>query len=238
MSEQSSVVVMFRALVMLVCLIAIPLAALFGSSLPAVVKAVQEGRWPGLAELRGSSGSRQNAGALSEAPRFIPNAATAPGSATPPAVFIQPPDADWPAKPLPAVPGVRGQDAQRSADARTSADTRVSAVVPARYDAPLEPAGETPRSSSGPKAGDSPSPGMAAPGDPLTLIQDRLRQLGATYYLLESWGDQERQYRFYCRMAIGGNPQHTQSFWSIEADPFKAMRQVLEQVEAWRSGRP
>jgi hypothetical protein len=74
--------------------------------------------------------------------------------------------------------------------------------------------------------------------DPYTVIQDRLRQLGATYYLLESWGDQDRQYRFFCRMAIGGNAQCTRSFWSIDTDPFQAMRQVLQQVEAWRSGRP
>ena len=51
MAEQSSAVAMFRALVMMVCLIAIPLAALFGSSLPDAIKALKEGRWPTLASL-------------------------------------------------------------------------------------------------------------------------------------------------------------------------------------------
>jgi hypothetical protein len=62
--------------------------------------------------------------------------------------------------------------------------------------------------------------------------------LGATYYLLESWGDQERQYRFYCEMAIGGNTRYKRSFWSIDTDPVRAMAQVLEQVQAWQVGRP
>ena len=39
---------MFRALVMMVFLIAIPLVALFGTSLPDAIKAVKEGRWPTL----------------------------------------------------------------------------------------------------------------------------------------------------------------------------------------------
>ena len=46
--KQSSIVVMLRALVMMACLIAIPLVALFGTSLPDVIKAVKEGRWPTL----------------------------------------------------------------------------------------------------------------------------------------------------------------------------------------------
>ena len=63
---------MFRALVMLACLIAIPLAALFGSSLPAVAKAIRQGRLPTIAELRGNAESQP--GNLADAPRFIPAA--------------------------------------------------------------------------------------------------------------------------------------------------------------------
>jgi hypothetical protein len=54
---------------------------------------------------------------------------------------------------------------------------------------------------------------------------------------LESWGDQKREFRFYCRMAIGGNSQYTRSFWAIDNDPLRAMGQVLQQVETWRQGR-
>jgi hypothetical protein len=67
-------------------------------------------------------------------------------------------------------------------------------------------------------------------------IQDRLRQLGATYYLLESCGDQSADYRFYCRMSIGGNPQVTRSFQSTDSEPLKAMSKVLQQIEDWQKG--
>ena len=37
------------------------------------------------------------------------------------------------------------------------------------------------------------------------VIQQRLQQLGATYYVLESWGNEQQLYRFYCKMAVGGS---------------------------------
>jgi hypothetical protein len=74
------------------------------------------------------------------------------------------------------------------------------------------------------------------PGDQFKYIQDRLRKLGATYYLLETCGDQKREFRFYCRMSIGGNPRVTKPFWCFDGDPLKAMAQVLRQVEDWQSG--
>jgi len=72
--------------------------------------------------------------------------------------------------------------------------------------------------------------------DRFTRLGSRLQQLGATYYLLEHWGN--GQYRFYCRMAIAGNPRLTQNFEQIDADPLKAMARVVEQVEAWRTTVP
>ena len=100
--------------------------------------------------------------------------------------------------------------------------------------------------------GQTVAPGMAppttAPGalspasepaarDRFSVIQDRLRQLGATYYLLESWGSQRQLYRFYCKMAIGGNPNYTRYFEATDSEPLRAMAQVLGQVESWRKGR-
>ncbi len=67
--QQSPTVVLFRALVMLVCLVAIPLAALCGSSLPVLLKAAQEGRLPTLAELKLPLTPHT---AASDAPRFVP----------------------------------------------------------------------------------------------------------------------------------------------------------------------
>ena len=71
--------------------------------------------------------------------------------------------------------------------------------------------------------------------DPFRYIQDRLRQLGATYYLLESWGNQQQMYRFYCKMAVGGSAAYTRCFEATNANPLQAMRQVLRQVETQRT---
>ena len=67
--------------------------------------------------------------------------------------------------------------------------------------------------------------------DPYVSIQERLRRLGATYYLLESWGNDRQMYRFYCKMAIGGSAAYTRCFEATDANPLQAMRQVLRQIE-------
>ena len=72
--------------------------------------------------------------------------------------------------------------------------------------------------------------------DPFRYIQDRLRQLGATYYLLESWGNQQQMYRFYCKMAVGGSATYTRCFEATNSNPLQAMRQVLQQVETQHTG--
>jgi hypothetical protein len=66
-------------------------------------------------------------------------------------------------------------------------------------------------------------------------IQDRLQELGATYYLLESWGNEQQLYRFYCKVAVAGSADYTHCFEAIHADPLQAMTQVLRQVETWRT---
>jgi hypothetical protein len=65
-------------------------------------------------------------------------------------------------------------------------------------------------------------------------IRERLQQLGATYYVLESWGNGQELYRFYCRMAVDGNADYTHCFEATNADPRQAMQEVLRQVESWR----
>ena len=75
-----------------------------------------------------------------------------------------------------------------------------------------------------------------SPADQFKYVQERLRQLGATYYLLETCGDQKAEFRFFCKMSVGGNPRVNIPFWCIDADPLKAMTQVLKQVEAWQGG--
>jgi hypothetical protein len=68
-------------------------------------------------------------------------------------------------------------------------------------------------------------------------MEERLRDLGATYYLLELWGSDQRMYRFYCKMAIDGNPHFTRYFEDTHTSPVQAMQSVLAQVEAWRARR-
>ena len=237
--QQSNTVVMFRALVMLVCLVAIPFAAFCGSSLPTILKAVQEHRWPTLAEFRGlvNPSSRTTSGV----PQFVPTR-TMTGDPRPfPGGTVQP----IPVNPSPSP--ARWPEAM--------APQAGPAIVPVGFNTPADPTRSLDRNPATPLglAGGIADPtaehkaGLAGPigGEPsatpagseaFSFVQDRLRQLGATYYLLEAWGDQKREYRFYCRMAIGGNAQFTRAFWAIDGDPLRAMGQVLQQVESWKVG--
>ncbi|MHC4176301.1 MAG: hypothetical protein ACYSWU_02275 [Planctomycetota bacterium] len=226
---QSSTAVVFRALVMLACLVAIPLAAVVGKSLPDMVKGLLDGQWPG--------SSAPAYGSLGDAPRFEPEAP--PGA--PPAVAAGQTGHGWRQPPLPSAPSRTGE-----AD-----DPLARQVVAAGHEVPVGPAAlpEAFR-AAGPATGASdaaahsvghgtcPTEGKARPAvDQFTLIRGRLRQLGATYYLLEAWGSQEQLYRFYCKVAVGGNPDYTHNFEATDADPLQAMARVLRQVEAWRAER-
>jgi hypothetical protein len=63
----------------------------------------------------------------------------------------------------------------------------------------------------------------------------RLRELGATHYMLETWGQNNSRYRFVCKMSVGGNAEVTRYFQAIDDNPWQAMQTVLEQVEDWRT---
>ena len=88
---------------------------------------------------------------------------------------------------------------------------------------------------SSPPTANAPSSGDAAMIDPFTWMQRRLRELGAIYYRLENGGPKGEIFRFQCQMAVPGSPSGVQPFEAIDADPLKAMQQVLQQVEAWHS---
>lgn len=70
-----------------------------------------------------------------------------------------------------------------------------------------------------------------------TRIQQRLRGLGATHYVLETWGATGEAYRFQCRMAAGHDAHYSRHFEATDVEPLRAMRTVLEEVESWKSGR-
>ncbi len=68
----------------------------------------------------------------------------------------------------------------------------------------------------------------------MAVIQQQLKNAGATYYLLETWGLQQQAYRFYCRVAVNGNPDYVHCFEATTAEPLAAMREVLQRVQHWR----
>jgi hypothetical protein len=212
---RQSTAVICRAVVMLSCLIAIPLAALFGTSLPDVVKMLREGHFGG-----DSTSSREVYG---EAPRFVGSRTDVPPTASVPGPADQP---QW---------GMHPASAPRSDTPRNAAAGRQpSGTIPASYDA--LPKRLAPPAAAGAAVAGEPNPSNL--GDERFLwIQQRLRRLGATYYLLEAWGGGDQLYRFHCRMALAGSPGATRHFEATDRDPFEAMSKVLREVEAWRAGR-
>ncbi len=216
---RSSAAVAGRALIMLACVVAIPTLALWGTSWSEVVKRLQDFHWPGSVDLATPSTSASP----DEAPRGAPTNVVA--ATTKPSV----------PEPL-ALTGTRSPYGPWSTPAGSPGQpvaATQSVVVPVEYQAPAEtPEILAPFGGAGGQAGT----GVPAAADQFHAIQDRLRQLGATYYLLESWGNQQQMYRFYCKMAVGGSVQYSRCFEAAHADPLQAMGQVLRQVEAWREG--
>ena len=74
--------------------------------------------------------------------------------------------------------------------------------------------------------------------DQFLYIQQRLRDLGANYYLLENWGNEGNCYRFHCRVAVANSDNFAKHFEATDEQPLGAMTRVLADVEAWRRGSP
>ena len=190
---QSSTGVMFRALVMLGCLVAIPLVALCGRSLPELVNLLRAADW---------TGDRQ-AAAQETLSSEVPPGDSAGPRATPQTLSQRP------GQPLPV-----------------AGETTTGAVEAVYHEQIKPPAGSV-----------SPAPGrqgQTPPPDQIAHVQKRLQQLGAVYYLLEFYGGQRQSYRFYCRMAVHGDPNYTVEFNDTRPDPLQAMTGVLEQIDVWR----
>ena len=206
---QSSSVVTFRALIMLSCLVAVPLAAVFGTSLPDVVGALLAGRWPG--------GSDSPEGETGDGPRFEPVMPGEMASIVPPRRM--PTATDGNALPLAASSPV----AREGSDVPIAA---ISGVVPAGYETPVF------TGAAFNTAAQTPVAAVPLPVDRFTYVQDRLKQLGATYYLLEMFEGREEQYRFHCCIPVGGNSSYTRKYEALDPSPLGAMVKVLRQVEA------
>jgi hypothetical protein len=77
-------------------------------------------------------------------------------------------------------------------------------------------------------------PAPAGADGQFTAIQQRLRQLGATWYALETWGNEGR-FHFTCRVSVDGNPGLNRLFQASDAEAIQAMAKVLHDVERWKS---
>lgn len=209
---QSSSVVTFRALVMLSCLVAVPLVAVFGTSLPQFVSAILAGQWPGHSD--------SPEGAIGKSPRFEPVLPGEMASMVPPRRM--PTAAQSNLLPLPP----SSQSSPVAWEGFSGPNTATPGVVPVGYETPAI----TPAASN--TAVQAPFSAAPAPADRFPYIQDRLRQLGATYYLLEMLEGREEQYRFYCCIPVGGNPSYTRKYEALDSSPLRAMARVLQQVEA------
>ncbi len=228
---ESSTVIAFRALVMLACLIIVPMAAIFGSQFPDVVKAVLVDRfWPAGEKTPAADPFHHN-----DAPPFAPG-----------------PAPSWHADPAPAAlaPGYAPPAGRPLAGPQAAIEPTAAwgaadgSVRHALHEAPgaLPPAAGPPRSDFGQPGilpGGAGAAAMPAAGqtDRFTYMEGRLRDFGATYYLLERLANGGDRYRFFCQLPLAGNPGPTRNFEATDIDPLRAMNRVVEQVEAWRAGR-
>jgi len=263
---ESSTVLAFRIFVMLSCLIVVPMAAIFGSAFPDVVKTVLvdrlvawgTGKTPepakpatdgGFAEVAPNGNMAQDSANIREAPRWgaqgTPDTAWQSQPANPPRGGVVP------------TGGAIVNPAMGNQSASFSAPADPARGAPGGY--PMarganEPPYRNPAAENGPGGPQFSQPGRPvalSANDPaagraiqpldqpdrFTVMERRLRENGATYYLLETWGNEGELYRFHCKMAIGNNPNYTRHFEATDRDALKAMAQVLERVEAWRAGR-
>ena len=251
----SSFGLLIRAMVMLACLAVVPLVAMYGKYAPDFARAVIEAY---KSRTHANAEPDPRAAAGGDAPPF--SGSTTRNEGNPSSNAGSPLTSG-----APASWNDQGSNARPLADSPRSGDD-VGSLKRASFNAPLSdrsgdrdnslrPNGASPGnitpSSNGPDQIGAAAGVIAPPsggsttgtGDDCTTqfrrMERRLRELGATYYLLETWGSSGDRYRFFCKMAIAGTADYNRNriFQATAGDPLHAMQDVLEQVEQWRAGR-
>jgi hypothetical protein len=296
---QSSAMVALRTMTMIVCLVAVPLAAVLGTTLPKVVKSAfghGEARQTGQVDenvISATVNGRERAAAAKDPIPSVP---------MPPNTKETQDDANEPTLPRVRITGVRPLDESPMASEpvpneppletaplwnpspRTASTPRgrqttthfVPSSLPLRVRRPRRHAdanaellshdvrlrgerrGETLQKTvySQPDEADANimTPEQSGGGPDLTgqrmapvervanrgALADgeqRLRELGATYYRLEAWGNDGSFYRCSCSVPLAERSRATRHFESIEAAPSQAIGAVVKQVETWRAKR-
>jgi hypothetical protein len=246
---QNSAVMAVRATVLLVCLVAVPVAAICGKQAPEFVKSL-------IQDFTGTPSTvASNQANATDAPAFRPGlitvaaapAASAAAPATLPSAGVTVPG---PRGSLGGAmsPGGEGAVPSQFAGAQSGASqpSNLERVAGGPINDPhvaqaahqigggdrLRQNGErSPRSDL--PASESKATGFA-PGY-FQTAEMRLRELGATYYLLETLGPTADEYRFVCKVPSGARADEMLAFFSVDRDPLGAMNNVVRQVESWRS---
>jgi hypothetical protein len=206
---QSSAMMALRAITLLACLAAVPLLAIFGKNLPAAIKSL-------LRQYTTDQVEHASSTERADPPVFRPGllASKSENESLPGAPAVE--GAKINAGVLPAQPLVPVATATHRVDSATSPVTNRSAPAPAV-------------SSS------SEASASGFPAGYFREAEQRLRQLGATYYLLETLDPQASQYRFFCKVALGPKEDETLAFFATDRNPLAAMHQVVRQIEGWRT---
>jgi hypothetical protein len=209
---QSSAMMAVRAVTLLFCLAAVPLLAIFGKNLPAAVKSLVQS-YTNPAKNSPSQAER------TDPPVFRPGLlASKSETATPPSTAVEDPGKTanvgiLPAQPL--VPVTAAMHRENSAASSVSAGNTQTPAVPSISSSSTSPVG--------------------FPPGYFREFEVRLRQLGATYYRLETLEAQGSQYRFFCKVALGPGEAETLAFFATDRDPLAAIEQVIRQIEGWRT---
>lgn len=213
--QEASSVLAFRVVVMLSCLVLVPGAAIFGSAFPELVQTQLVDRLKSLAAYLPQT----------EAP---PN--TDPRTAAPPIAVAGTAPAWSSTEPAPAWQPAVNSPNQQVVYPATAHQVEYSEGEPTP--SPVGSVGAADLQSPPSPVGSAGIPPATTNGDHFTEIQHRLRDYGASYYALESVGEQGDLYRFGCTMTDSAGQQR--SFSVTDRDPLQAMHRVLRDVEAWR----
>jgi hypothetical protein len=251
---QNSVTMGLRAIVLLICLVGVPLFAVFGKNAPDAVKALIRNL------VVGPTANESNHRNASDDTSFRPGLAAAQGQAPDKPLSATADDTTGsglralvPVADVPANQATRTIDAQQQAASQltqhvpavsgpvvrtvgTFADRREAAVAAASHIGAnranaMTPPDQQPANVS--FSTNSDLPGF--PADYFRGAEQKLRQLGATYYVLETLGPAGDSYRFFCKVAVSQNPDQVLAFFATNPDPLAAMGDVVRQVEMWRA---
>ena len=261
---QNSTAVAARAVVMLACLALLPLFALFGSSTPELLAKLFD---RGTSQETASPNENLSEAPEFHPGAVSPLLATGPGNldsgvttahGTTSVQTAVPAGYNMPVagtnQPIPTAPRISGPiDGRGPSVTFPAGNTRPSqpgsiADFSPESRLPGRTSGEAIRLPEQPRQPSSPGIGQTAPigiaprpsppqGDTFVSIQERLRDLGAVYFRLESWGSGQEQFRFQCEMAVAGTPGLTRHFEAVNRDPLLAMNKVLAEAEAWHASR-